>query len=124
MGIIRERVKAREAAITRVADWVKTLSFPITALLIGSYARGDFNVWSDVDVLLISDRFPERPLDRLKLLDPPEGVEAIPLTPSDFHRLRRKKNPLVADAEKYGIVLRDDLGLFNSRRSNSTIERS
>jgi Nucleotidyltransferase domain. len=115
MDIVEERLKAREAAIIRVAEWVRALNFPLTAVLIGSYARGDFNVWSDVDVLLVSDSFPARPLDRLKMIDPPEGVEAIPLTPADFHRLRRKKNLLVIEAERYGVVLRDDLGLFATR---------
>jgi predicted nucleotidyltransferase len=115
MGIVEERLKAREAAIRRVAEWVRELNFPLTAVLIGSYARGDFNVWSDVDVLIVSDSFPARPLDRLKMVDPPEGVEVIPLTTADFHRLRRKKNLLVTEAEKYGIVLRDDLGLFAAR---------
>jgi len=44
------------------------LGFSVTAVLVDSYARGDFNLWSDVDVLLISDSFPERPLERLKML--------------------------------------------------------
>jgi predicted nucleotidyltransferase len=119
MDIIEERMKAREAVVARVGEWVSMLDFSVTAVLVGSYARGDFNLWSDVDVLLVSDSFPERPLDRLKMVDPPEGVEVIPLTRKDFYRLVNKKNPLVVDAQKYGILLRDDLGLFKDRQSST-----
>lgn len=38
--------------------------FKVSAILIGSYARGDFNKWSDVDVLLIAE-FAGNPLERL-----------------------------------------------------------
>ena len=121
MDVIKERMKARDVVVARVGNWVSMLDF-VTAVLVGSYARGDFNLWSVVDVLLVSDSFPERPLDRLKMVDPPEGVEVIPLTRRDFYRLVKKKNPLIVDAQKYGIILRDDLGLFKDQRSNSSEE--
>jgi Nucleotidyltransferase domain. len=35
--------------------------------MIGSYARGDFNRWSDVDLVVISD-FKGNPLERLEKL--------------------------------------------------------
>jgi hypothetical protein len=60
-----------------------------------------------------------RPLDRLKMVDPPEGVEIIPLTLKDFYRLLKRRNPLVVDAQKYGVILRDDLGLFRDLRGNT-----
>jgi predicted nucleotidyltransferase len=119
LEFIEARVKAREAVIAKVGKWVGMLGFHVTAVLIGSYARGDFNLWSDVDVLLVSDVFPERPLDRLKMVDPPEGVEIIPLTLKDFYRLLKRRNPLVVDAQKYGVILRDDLGLFRDLRGNA-----
>ncbi len=28
-----------------------------TLILFGSYARGDFNLWSDIDIIIISDYF-------------------------------------------------------------------
>lgn len=37
-----------------------------TAILYGSVARGDFNVWSDIDLLIVTrDCIPEDPLSRL-----------------------------------------------------------
>ncbi|MEM0139007.1 MAG: nucleotidyltransferase domain-containing protein [Ferroplasma sp.] len=40
----------------------------ITLILFGSYARGDFNLWSDVDIIIISEyfeniRFMDRPFN-------------------------------------------------------------
>jgi hypothetical protein len=44
MEFIEARVKAREAVIAKVGKWVGMLGFHVTAVLIGSYARGDFNL--------------------------------------------------------------------------------
>lgn len=39
-------------------------------MVFGSVARGDFNLWSDIDVLVVADNLPERWLDRLGRLAP------------------------------------------------------
>ncbi len=78
--------------------------------LIGSYARGDFNLWSDVDVIIIGD-FHGNPVQRLKNLDFPPGYEIIPLTLNEIITMKRKNNKLVIDALKEGILLRDDLDI-------------
>jgi len=37
------------------------------ALVYGSYARGDFNEWSDIDVLLVvEDNLPRNPLEETR----------------------------------------------------------
>ena len=38
----------------------------VTFILFGSYARGDFNLWSDIDIIVISDKF-----KYIRLLDRP-----------------------------------------------------
>ncbi len=40
-------------------------------VVFGSVARGDFNVWSDIDVLVVADHLPERWLDRIDVLGSP-----------------------------------------------------
>ncbi|MHA1608291.1 MAG: nucleotidyltransferase domain-containing protein [Candidatus Freyarchaeota archaeon] len=80
MEIIEERRRSREKIIGRVSSWVRELPFKVTAIVVGSYARGDFNLWSDVDVLLISRDFKGSPLDRLMEIDVPPGFQVIPLT--------------------------------------------
>lgn len=39
-----------------------------TGILYGSMARGDYNLWSDIDFLVISNELPENPLKRLEFL--------------------------------------------------------
>jgi len=76
----------------------------------GSLAHGDFNVWSDIDVIVIADALPERLPDRLALLgaDAPAGVQAVGFTPSELRRAARRANRLVLDAAAHGIVLAGD----------------
>ncbi len=84
------------------------MDFKCTVLLIGSYARGDFNLWSDVDLLVIAD-FHGNPLQRLKYIDFPSGYETILLTPGEVEIMKNKKNKFILDAFKEGIILRNDL---------------
>jgi len=116
MEIIERRKRLREHVIKKASNWASKLPFKVTAILIGSYARGDFNLWSDVDVLLISEDFTGGPIERLKSLAIPPGFQAIPLTPSEFRRLLTKRNHLVIEAIKFGVVLRDDLRLIQQIR--------
>ena len=110
MEIIREREKTRRKVISEAKAWAKTLKFKSTVILVGSYARGDFNLWSDVDILLIAN-FRGNILQRLKNINYPPGYEVLPLTPEEFFRLVNKKDPLALDALSYGIILRYDLGI-------------
>ena len=90
MEIIEKRRRQREEMIERVTEFARQLNNKCTVLLIGSYARGDFNLWSDVDLLIIGD-FTGNPLQRLKNIDLPAGFEAILLTPEEFNIRKGKK---------------------------------
>jgi len=111
MEIVEKRKKLRNKVIKKAFNWVAKLPFKTTAFLIGSYAKGDFNLWSDVDVLVLSKKFKGNPLERLKALDIPPGFQIIPLNLNEFKKLLNKKNPIVMDAFNFGIVLRDDFKL-------------
>jgi len=93
-------LSALEAAGFRVAE----------AYLFGSYARGDWLVDSDVDLVVVSPdfagiRWPER-LDiaaRLQLrLELGRWVEVLPYTPEEFEEARRR-SAVLRDAERYWI---------------------
>ncbi|NPA05329.1 MAG: nucleotidyltransferase domain-containing protein [Crenarchaeota archaeon] len=88
----------------------------VTVVLYGSYARGDFNEWSDVDVLVVAEGLPRNPLRRLDLVEECMReallVEPVLVTPGEFESMLSKGNPLILDAVEHGVVLRDDLGLF------------
>ena len=58
--IIREKSIQQKKELNNLDEWakkVKTVLGPCTIILFGSYARGDFNLWSDLDLLLVSDYF-------------------------------------------------------------------
>jgi predicted nucleotidyltransferase len=81
-------------------------------ILYGSYARGDFNEWSDIDVLVIAKQLPENPIERLSLVQDcmarVAGVEPLLLTPDMMQRMRGK-NLAVREALERGLVLVYDL---------------
>ena len=108
MDIIERRIKEQEKVIDRSRNFAQNLPLNSSAFLVGSYARGDFNLWSDVDIVVISN-FVGNPLVRLKNMDFPPGFEIIPLTPDEFWQMIAKKNPLCMEIKKSGIILRDDL---------------
>ena len=114
MEIIDRRRKERRKRIELAREFVESLEElrPLTAVVIGSTARGDFNEWSDIDVVIISDGFPENPLRRFDLVERSlkPGIEPIPLRMSDFLRLLRRKAPVIEDIAR-GVFLLDDLGV-------------
>ena len=73
-------------------------------LLFGSYARGDFGVRSDADVLLVLSTSPhERYFDRIPdflgfFLDMSVPVDIFPYTEAEEERMLRRGNPLIRSA--------------------------
>lgn len=110
-GVIRaveERYSERERLVGLAREHVRRLCerVPVRqAAVVGSVARGDFNVWSDVDVVLVADGLPERALERLELLmeGRPPRVEPIGFTPAELVEARRRRNPLVVELDSIGI---------------------
>jgi hypothetical protein len=119
MGIVEERRLMRKAAAEAAAEAVKLVEMivgPVSAALIGSYARGDFNQWSDVDLLVVSPGFAPNPLDRFdqvaEVLKKFPSLEIIPLTLREFERQKRLKTPLAEETMRTGVVIKDELGIF------------
>jgi len=119
VGVFEQRRLMREEAIRKAREYaekVKAFIGKVSAVLVGSYARGDFNEWSDIDLLIVAEGVLGNPLERMDyLLDrcpPPAGVEPIILTQTEYMRQKRLETPLFREACGKGIVLVDDLGLF------------
>lgn len=108
----RKELRERVEAARRFAEKARRALAPATAVIVGSTARGDFNVWSDIDVVIVSERFSENPLERFDVLIGflEAGVEPIPLRPKDVYRLSEKNAPLVEEIAN-GIVIYDELGI-------------
>lgn len=87
----------------------------IAASMIGSVARGDFNLWSDIDVVVIAEALPDRLPDRMELLsrEAPAGIQAVGFTPDEFRAALVKNNPMAVEAVEQGIVLAGE-GFFRS----------
>jgi len=71
------------------------------AILFGSYSKGYYNEWSDIDLAVVSDKFEGNTIyDALKLLDSKRRVsidlELHPFRPEDFS----DDNPFVNDIIK------------------------
>lgn len=109
LKIVEVRAKEREKAIRiaqRYAGRLAKRLGPLTAYLVGSYARGDFNEGSDIDVLVVSDALPQNPLLRIEVLYSCvlPGIEPRGYTTAEFTRLLEKGDPAATEAVGLGIV--------------------
>jgi predicted nucleotidyltransferase len=99
------------AKVTNIIDrYIKALNrhnIPIReAILFGSYARGNYQEWSDIDIALVSEIFVGNRIDdkdkiRKITLSISSEIEVIPFSPKDFHL----QNPLVKEILTTGIKL-------------------
>jgi len=111
--VIKDRLKKRERAIAEARSFALCVARALNvakAWLYGSYARGDFNEWSDIDVLVVvRGELPKRPTERLSLIDHClerySGVEPILVTEEEFEAMKAKRNPIAEDIERHGIYL-------------------
>ncbi len=105
---VAERYAEQERLVALAREHVQRLSARLRireAAVVGSVARGDFNVWSDVDVVVVADALPERMPDRAAVLmeGRPPRVEPIGFTPEELEDARRRSNPLVVELDSIGI---------------------
>ena len=101
-------VKIPNIIINKVKDYIDILNrngFPIKrAVLFGSYANGNYNKWSDIDIALVSDnfegiRFNDRKKIRQFKFEVSADIEPLPYTPNDFST----NDPFVKKILKTGV---------------------
>ncbi len=114
--VLRERKRVQEEVLDTARRFVEELRRrlgKVTVILYGSYARGDFNLWSDVDIIVISDAFRNiPPLKRYNLVmefTPPK-FELKLWTTEEARTLLSK--PWWREALKHRIVLADDYDIL------------
>ena len=115
---IERRVRERERALERariVAECVASKLGRVVAVVFGSYARGDFNEWSDIDLLVVCERsLPRSPLERLDAVEEclalGPGVELVLMSIDELRRHAARRNPLVIEALERGIEVLNTLG--------------
>jgi predicted nucleotidyltransferase len=121
---LAERRREQHELVELARAYVDALArrLPVrAAAVVGSVARGDFNVWSDVDVLVVADGLPARASDRSALLlaDAPPRVQPAGFTREELARAARRGNPMVLEAVERGVPLRGEQEL----RRLSTLDR-
>ncbi|MGH9062993.1 MAG: nucleotidyltransferase domain-containing protein [Acidimicrobiales bacterium] len=102
----------REALLSLGRELGRRLSLTgIQAVVVfGSVARGDFNLWSDVDVLVVADDLPDRLLERLSLVNGlVPGTQALAWTPAELAAKLRRGDPIAVEAYRCGVVVRGAL---------------
>ncbi len=79
-----------------------------SVILFGSYARGDINENSDVDLLIVGD-FKERYFDRigkvLSLYGGQKDIEPFVYTDEEFDKMKKEKRVFIEEILKNGIKL-------------------
>jgi len=104
------RERERDALVALARQYVERLERSIEvrgAVVVGSVARGEFNLWSDVDVLVVSDALPGDGLERLDLLhaERPPRVEPHGYTVAEFLRALERNDPLAHEGVERGVAL-------------------
>lgn len=109
----REEQQEMVAHARRYGERLRARFGPLSVFVIGSVARGDFNQWSDVDVIVVADGLPMHPLERnLMLYELVEGgIEPKGYTVAEFGRLLAQGRQPALETMEIGIVLRDELGV-------------
>ena len=101
---------------TTTADIVKAI-LPVLkkggakkAILFGSYARGDPDEYSDIDVIIVAES--KRPLvERFKdfsdlwKVSPVKAIDVLVYTPQEFKEMCQRENPFILRAVEEGKVI-------------------
>ncbi len=77
------------------------------AILFGSYAKGNYDAWCDIDLVLVSEvfeglRIKDRGKIRLITLNVSSDIEVLPYCPKDFN----SDDPFVKEIIETGIKIK------------------
>ena len=82
------------------------------AIVFGSYARGDANEYSDLDMIIVADtdkRFPQRHKDFRPVFrswDPwGKSLDLLIYTPEELELMQDRRNPFICAALQEGVVV-------------------
>ncbi|MBA2262072.1 MAG: nucleotidyltransferase domain-containing protein [Solirubrobacterales bacterium] len=108
--VLARRRGERDVLLSTARAYVDALAGTLDlvgAAVIGSVARGDFNVWSDIDVLVVAHDLPPRYLDRAALLTsaPAPRVQAFAFTPKELAEAQARRDPRAIELLESGVFL-------------------
>jgi predicted nucleotidyltransferase len=93
----------------------------VAAAVAGSVARGDFNLWSDIDLVVVAHGLPARAPERAGLLleDAPARVQPVGYSPEEFALAVRRGDRLACEALERGVILTGDDFFANAQEPHS-----
>lgn len=113
--IIEKRMRKAYQALSKAKEFIecveKIFNSIDLAILFGSYARGDFNEWSDIDILIVvGDELPRKPVERIDIVMPcivalKAPIEPLIISREEYEKLKKKRNPAIIDAIDNGIAI-------------------
>ena len=108
-AVARRRAEQR-ARIEEASAWAERLAsrYEVTAAVVfGSTARGDFNKWSDVDVLVVAPQLPtdRRARDELLTADATPGLQPVGWTLQELAARRRRRDPIARECDTVGVTV-------------------
>lgn len=108
--VVERRRAEQRARIDAVASWAEHFAAgrEVTAVIVfGSTVRGDFNKWSDVDVLVVAEELPDEWRSRAELLmaDAPPGLQPVGWTPAELAERRHRRDPIARECDSVGVVV-------------------
>lgn len=112
--VIARRRAAQAELVARARDFAAGLDpslGTVAAVVVGSVARGDFNLWSDLDLLVVAESLPRRSWDRalvIGLVAPP-GLSPMAWTPAEYLGRLDQGDLIAVEARAAGIVVRGRL---------------
>ena len=81
---------------------------PDLVVLFGSFATGDINEGSDIDILVVAG-FKEDFMDRIRtLMDLNKfkiPIEPVGYTPEEFNQMKNRKNPFIIEVTEKGKIM-------------------
>lgn len=110
---VARRRDERSRLIALARQYVAGLPDDVTivaAAVVGSVARGDFNVWSDIDVVVVAEDLPASMLERQALLlrGVTPGIQPVGFEPAEFRAALAKHSRLACEVLEAGVLLVGD----------------
>jgi len=107
----RVDIEKSEEIFRKINDYinevVKRLN-PRLVILFGSFATGDINEGSDIDILVVAN-FKEAFLDRIRTLTDVNTfkipIEPVGYTPEEFDEMKNRKNAFIMEVLEKGKVM-------------------
>jgi len=109
--LCRVNIKRSREVTKKIDDYVGEVVGklnPDIVVLFGSFATGDINEGSDIDILVVAD-FKEGFLDRIRTLMDLNTfkipIEPVGYTPEEFNQMKNRKNTFMMEVLEKGKVL-------------------